>query len=203
MRVYAQLPVFFLLVLMTIYKFVYLLLFLKVIIVALSVFKEIEIFANVLLLVLVIPSLFMGCLAYRETDLRTVFSYTTVMQLGIVLSGCLVQDSQAIQAALIYFMFYCLQMAAVFTILLLVQVRHSITNSLHLCLVRHDNLLYAGGLTILFFSFAGVPPFSGFFLKYFLLLHIYNAGLFSLALAGLVTSFLTAIIYFHLIVQLL
>jgi NADH-quinone oxidoreductase subunit N len=49
---------------------------------------------------------------------------------------------------------------------------------------------------------AGFPPFSGFFLKYFLFLHIYKSGFFVLAVAGILSGYIMSIIYLQLLIEL-
>lgn len=52
-------------------------------------------------------------------------------------------------------------------------------------------------------SLAGLPPFAGFFTKYFLFLSLYHSGNVVLAIAGLASSVLMAIIYLQMTLQLI
>jgi NADH-quinone oxidoreductase subunit N len=54
-------------------------------------------------------------------------------------------------------------------------------------------------LTIVIFSMAGIPPFAGFFGKYFLLLEAYNADLLGLVIFALATSLISAYYYIRII----
>ena len=150
----------------------------------------------------VIPSMFVGCLAYREQDLRKILAYTTVSQMGYVLAGCVSLDKEALKFALFYLLVYSLQVAGLLLIILLLQHKYNFTNLNQLYLVKFFNRRYYAYLLIIFFSFAGIPPFSGFFLKYFLFLHTYNAGLYSVAICGVVSGFATAVVYLQVILQL-
>ena len=145
----------------------------------------------------------MGCLAYREQDLKTLFTYTTISQMGYIMSGVLVQNAEALKLALFYLLMYCFQLVAVFTILLSLQSKYNITNINQVYLIRYYNRFYCYVLVFIFFSFAGLPPLSGFFLKYFLFLHIYSSGFFILAVLGLISGFIMSIIYFQVVIQLL
>ncbi len=55
---------------------------------------------------------------------------------------------------------------------------------------------------ILFSSLAGFPPFAGFFLKYFLFLHVYKAGFFFVALVGVLSGYIMSIIYLQILIEL-
>ncbi len=123
--------------------------------------------------------------------------------MGYIMSGVLVQNSEALKLSLFYLLMYCFQLVAVFIILIGLQVKYNITNLNQLYLIRYYNRFYCYALVFIFFSFAGVPPLSGFFLKYFLFLHIYSSGFFMLAILGLISGFIMAIIYFQVVIQLL
>jgi NADH-quinone oxidoreductase subunit N len=58
-------------------------------------------------------------------------------------------------------------------------------------------LAYA--MTAFMFSFAGVPPFAGFFGKLFVFLPAIHAGFYTLAIIGVLTSVITAYYYLRII----
>jgi NADH-quinone oxidoreductase subunit N len=201
MNIYSQLPILILLILMTVYKIVYFYLFLKLFFYCISLVPLFQFFWAQVSFLFVLPSMFIGCLAYREQDLKTILAYTTVSQMGYVLSGCISFNAEAIKFSLYYLVVYCVHLIALFTILLILQEKYHFTNLNQLYLLRYYNKTYWYLLIIIFFSFAGVPPFSGFFLKYFLFLHVYNAGLFMVALCGILSGFCMALIYLQVIFQ--
>ncbi|NRA98514.1 MAG: NADH-quinone oxidoreductase subunit N, partial [Rhodobacteraceae bacterium] len=59
--------------------------------------------------------------------------------------------------------------------------------------------LRALAMLILLFSLAGVPPFVGFFGKYYVLLAAIDAGLFWLAVLGVIASVIGAFYYLRLV----
>lgn len=201
--IYSQLPFLFLFLLMTVYKVVYFCLFFKLFLGVLSLLPELHSFWTQLMLLCVLPSMFIGCLAYREHDLKKFLAYTTVSQMGYIMAGLLTSNTEAFAYAFYYLFMYCLQMAAVFIIFILLQNRYNFTSINQLYLVRSYNRLYCYILVFIFFSFAGIPPLSGFLLKYFLFLHIYNSGFFIVSVCGLVSGFLMSIIYLQIVLQIL
>jgi NADH-quinone oxidoreductase subunit N len=54
-------------------------------------------------------------------------------------------------------------------------------------------------LAMLMFSLAGVPPLAGFFAKYYVLLAAVDAGLFSLAVIGVLASAVAAYYYLRVV----
>lgn len=188
---------------MTVYKIVYFFLFLKIFVSLLNLVPGLFNFWGSIMWFFIMASLFAGCLAYREQDLKTIFAFTTISQLGYIMAGVVVLNTEALKIAVFYLLMYCLQIAAVFVVLILVQKKYRITNLNQLYLLKYYSPAYCYLLVVIFFSFAGVPPLSGFFLKYFLFVYVYSSGFFIIALGGLIAGFVMAIIYFQMILQLL
>lgn len=201
-NVYAHLPQFFLLILLTFYKIVYSLIFLKLVLTTMDLIPHLQNVWFFSLYVFVIPSLFVGCLAFRTQDLGQVLAYTTVSNLGYVLSGFLVATELSIQYAMIYLVIYCAQLIALFVIFIILHKKHKFSNLNQLYLVKQYSKVYYYSLVCIFFSLAGVPPLAGFFTKYFLFLQIYTSGMYTLAIAGLVSGFIMAIVYLQITLQL-
>jgi len=65
-------------------------------------------------------------------------------------------------------------------------------------LARHNKGL-AFVFSMLMFSMAGIPPLAGFFAKYFVFLAAVNAGLYALAIIGVVTSVVGAYYYLRVV----
>jgi NADH-quinone oxidoreductase subunit N len=65
-------------------------------------------------------------------------------------------------------------------------------------LARHDRLI-AFIFAMLMFSLAGIPPLAGFFAKYFVFAAAVQAGLFTLAIIGVVSSVVGAFYYLRIV----
>ena len=189
-------------VFMTIYKVVYALLFIRLFLNMAAWMPGLQDFWRNSVFLLAVPSMFVGCLAYRSQDLKTILAYTTVSQLGYIVSGIIVPTAAAVQHALIYLLVYCLQISALFIVFLVLQAKYHFTNLNQLFLVKKYNRFYYHLLFVVFLSFAGIPPLGGFFIKYFLFLHIYDGGFYIPAICGLLSGFLMSIIYVQLTLQL-
>jgi NADH-quinone oxidoreductase subunit N len=151
----------------------------------------------------VLPSMFIGCFAYRVQDLKTVLALTTVSQMGYIMSGLIVQSISAGTYSMIYLVTYCFQLFGLLALIILLQNKFDIVNLAQLFLIKRYSSLCYWSLFIIFLSLAGLPPFAGFFTKYFLFLSLYNSGNVVLAMAGLASSVLMAVIYLQMTLQLI
>ncbi len=202
-NVYANLPTIFLLLIMTVYKIVYALLFMRLFLNVLDWMPDLQAFWQNSLFLFVVPSMFVGCLAYRSQDLKTIIAYTTVSQLGYIVAGFTVSNPLAIKYSLIYLFVYSLQLIGIFVIFLILQAKYDFTNLNQLFLVKQYDKFYYYLLFVIFFSLSGIPPLSGFFIKYFLFLQVYKSGFFLVAIFGLISGFIMALIYLQIVLQLM
>jgi NADH-quinone oxidoreductase subunit N len=65
--------------------------------------------------------------------------------------------------------------------------------------IASTNPVMATVLTILLFSLAGIPPLAGFWAKWYVFLAAINAGLYPLAVIGVLTSVVAAFYYLRII----
>jgi multicomponent Na+:H+ antiporter subunit A len=118
-------------------------------------------------------TVFASLLAIRQTDIKQVLAYTTLMALGALTLFIGAGSSDAIKAAMIFLVVHSLYKAALFLMIGIVDHETGTREVAHLRgLARKMPItFFAGALAAL--SMAGIPPFFGFIGKEFL----YKAGL--------------------------
>lgn len=201
-RIYAALPLLFLLFLMTFYKIIYFFIFFKIFNFFFSLIPGYNIF-SLICLVLGISSIFIGCLAYRKQDLKSVLAYTTISQMGYILIG-LSQMSLIIEKFSFFYLFmYAFHLIIIITIFYLLRVKYFFTNLNELFLVKSFNIYYYYILFFCFLSLAGVPPLVGFFMKYYLLVALYQTGYSFIVFFLIIASFIMSIIYLQILLQIM
>lgn len=152
---------------------------------------------------IILPSIFTGCFAFRQKDLKTIFSLLTISQIGVVFSGLIINNIEGLSAAVLYLYIYIFQIVAVFVILLCLKTFINITSSEQLFIVKYYNKAYYYFLILLLFSIAGVPPLGGFYYKYVIFISLFLDGYYLFAIAGLISGFLIAVVYLDIVIGLL
>jgi NADH:ubiquinone oxidoreductase subunit 2 (subunit N) len=136
-QIYTKLPFLFLFILMGVYKIIYILLFIKLFIYILdaAVLLQPSISFNILLFVL--PSMFVGCIAYRAADLKTILAFTTVSQLAYVVAAFAVHDVAAVKYSLLYIIFYICNLSGIFIIFIILQKQFFLVNLNQLFIIKY------------------------------------------------------------------
>ncbi|MDB6454354.1 NADH-quinone oxidoreductase subunit NuoN [Falsirhodobacter sp. 20TX0035] len=153
------------------------------------------------LAVIAVLSIFIGSVAgIGQTDLKRLMAYSSISHMGFALMGLATGTAQGVQAMLIYIAIYVVMSVGTFAFML-TMARDGVSTT------RIDSLsLYARkepgkalALLALFMSMAGVPPFIGFFAKFYVLKAAVDAGLTWLALLGVLGSVVAAYYYLRVV----
>ena len=153
------------------------------------------------LAVIAVLSIFIGSVAgIGQTDLKRLMAYSSISHMGFALMGLATGTAQGVQAMLIYIAIYVVMSVGTFAFML-TMARDGIATT------RIDSLsLYAKkepakalALLALFMSMAGVPPFIGFFAKFYVLKAAVDAGFTWLALLGVLGSVVAAYYYLRVV----
>lgn len=141
--VYSELPTIVLFIVMTVYKAVYVLIFARLFLSVVNMVPELSTFWTESMYLFVLPSMFIGCFAYRVQDIKTMLSLTTVSQMGYIMAGLSAQSQMAGTYSLIYLATYCLQLFGILSLIIILQNRFDIVNAAQLFLIkRYSSLCY-------------------------------------------------------------
>jgi NADH-quinone oxidoreductase subunit N len=139
--------------------------------------------------------------AIAQTNIKRLFAYSTIAHMGYLLLGLLVAGTAGYAASMFYAIVYALMSLGAFGIVMLVAGEGS---------AEADNIddfkglarrrpWFAFVMLVLVFSMAGVPPFAGFWAKWFVLKEVVNAGYIWLAGVAVLFSIIGAYYYLRLI----
>ena len=154
------------------------------------------------LIVLVsIASMLLGSLAaIGQTNIKRLMAYSSIGHMGYALVGLAVGTPEGIRGVMIYMVTYVFMSAGVFACIVSMRRRGRALEQISDLsgLARTDPGL-ALAMTVFMFSMAGIPPFSGFFGKLYVFLPAVQAGFWTLAVIGVLTSVVGAYYYLRVI----
>jgi NADH-quinone oxidoreductase subunit N len=151
-------------------------------------------------------SIFIGTIgAFGSKNLKSIFVYTSISHTGFILLGLLLFTRVAIFVGLYYMIGYFFLMLALCLILMTCDLGNStfVFEDLYdFSNYRALNLSTSVFLVSILFSMAGLPPFLGFFMKFYVFLVLFLSGSLVLIGSGIVLLFfnvLNAYVYIRLI----
>jgi len=153
------------------------------------------------LAVIAVLSIFIGSVAgIGQKDLKRLMAYSSIAHMGFALMGLASGTAEGVQAMLIYTVIYVTMSVGTFAFILSMRRDGVSTTRIDsLSLYARKEPLKALALLALFMSMAGVPPFVGFFAKFYVLKAAVDAGLTWLALLGVLGSVVGAYYYLRIV----
>nr|UGV24149.1 NADH dehydrogenase subunit 2 [Wikstroemia nutans]UGV24160.1 NADH dehydrogenase subunit 2 [Wikstroemia nutans] len=159
---------------------------------------------HLLLEILAILSMILGNLiAITQTSMKRMLAYSSIGQIGYVIIGIIVGDSNGGYASMITYMpFYISMNLGTFACIVLFGLRTGTDNIRDYAGLYTKDPFLALSLALCLLSLGGLPPLAGFFGKLHLFWCGWQAGLYFLVSIGLLTS-VVSIYYYLKIIKLL
>nr|YP_009461600.1 NADH dehydrogenase subunit 2 [Ranunculus reptans]YP_009461616.1 NADH dehydrogenase subunit 2 [Ranunculus reptans]AUT82831.1 NADH dehydrogenase subunit 2 [Ranunculus flammula]AUT82832.1 NADH dehydrogenase subunit 2 [Ranunculus flammula]AUT82916.1 NADH dehydrogenase subunit 2 [Ranunculus reptans]AUT82917.1 NADH dehydrogenase subunit 2 [Ranunculus reptans] len=159
---------------------------------------------HLLLEILAILSMILGNLiAITQTSMKRMLAYSSIGQIGYVIIGIIVGDSNDGYASMItYMLFYISMNLGTFACIVSFGLRTGTDNIRDYAGLYTKDPFLAFSLALCLLSLGGLPPLAGFFGKLHLFWCGWQAGLYFLVSIGLLTS-VVSIYYYLKIIKLL
>lgn len=167
----------------------------------LSAFPEIMHQWQQIVVFLSIASMVLGAFAaIGQSDIKRLMAYSSIGHMGFALVGLATGDKAGAQAVIIYLTIYLVMNLGVFACILSMRRSDGMVEEIdELAGLSRNSPMMAFLLAMLMFSLAGIPPLAGFFAKFYVFLAAINAGLYTLAVIGVLSSVVGAYYYLRII----
>jgi NADH-quinone oxidoreductase subunit N len=148
-----------------------------------------------------IASMVLGAFAaIGQTNIKRLMAYSSIGHIGYALIGLAVGNQVGLESVLIYMMIYVVMNLGVFCCILCMRRRDQMVVEIaDLAGLAKTNGRMALALAIFMFSMAGIPPLAGFFGKLYVFRAAADAGLWTLAIIGLLSSVVAAYYYIRIV----
>jgi NADH-quinone oxidoreductase subunit N len=138
--------------------------------------------------------------AIGQRNFKRLMAYSSIGHMGFALVGLAAGTSEGVQGVLVYIAIYVSMTLGVFAVILSMRRTTGMVESIdQLAGLARTHPTMAFFLAMLLFSMAGVPPLAGFFAKFYVFLAAIKAGLYLLAVLGVVTSVVGAYYYLAIV----
>jgi NADH-quinone oxidoreductase subunit N len=145
--------------------------------------------------------LYGNIVAIAQTKIKRMLAYSSTAHAGYLLLGVAALSSAGATGIAIYSAVYLLMQIAAFGIVAMLEKETGVGLELSDYAGLSKRRPWAAFLlSIIMLSLAGIPPFAGFFGKYYLFLAAINAGMTWLAIVGVISSIIASYFYLRVIV---
>jgi NADH-quinone oxidoreductase subunit N len=151
-----------------------------------------------------IASMALGAFAaIGQKNIKRLMAYSSIGHMGFALVGLAAGTPEGVQGVLIYMSIYVAMTLGTFACILAMRRDGKYVETIaDLAGLSRTHPATAFMLAMLLFSLAGIPPLAGFFAKFYVFLAAIKAGLYVLAVIGVLTSVVGAY-YYLMIVKLM
>jgi NADH-quinone oxidoreductase subunit N len=148
-----------------------------------------------------IASMLLGAFAaIGQRNIKRLMAYSSIGHMGYALIGLAAGTAEGVQGVLLYMAIYITMTLGVFAVILAMRRSTGMVESIdQLAGLARTHPTTAFLLAMLLFSMAGVPPLAGFFAKFYVFLAAIKAGLYVLAVVGVLASVVGAYYYLAII----
>jgi NADH-quinone oxidoreductase subunit N len=137
--------------------------------------------------------------AIGQRNIKRLMAYSSIGHMGFALVGLAAGTSEGVQGVLVYMAIYVAMTLGTFAcIIAMRRSRKAFEDIVDLSGLARTNPAMAFFLAMMLFSMAGVPWLAGFFAKFYVFLAAINAGLFTLAVLGVLASVVSC--YYYLLI---
>ncbi|NVO16468.1 MAG: NADH-quinone oxidoreductase subunit NuoN [Rhodoplanes sp.] len=138
--------------------------------------------------------------AIGQTNIKRLMAYSSIGHMGFALIGLASGTVEGVQGVMIYMTIYVAMTLGTFACIIAMKREEGpVENIADLAGLARTKPGVAFLLAMLMFSLAGIPPLAGFFAKFYVFLAAVNAGLYALAVIGVVTSVVGAYYYLAIV----
>ncbi|RIK88372.1 MAG: NADH-quinone oxidoreductase subunit NuoN [Hyphomicrobiales bacterium] len=148
-----------------------------------------------------IASMVLGAFAaIGQRNIKRLMAYSSIGHMGYALVGLAANSEAGVRGVVIYMLIYLVMTLGTFAFILAMRRKEGNVESIDdLSGLSSTNPVMATILTLLMFSLAGIPPLAGFFGKWYVFLAAMDAGLYTLAVIGVLASVVGAYYYIRIV----
>jgi NADH-quinone oxidoreductase subunit N len=158
--------------------------------VAIVAFPTVAVQWQQILVFVAIASMVLGAFAaIGQRNIKRLMAYSSIGHMGYALVGLAAGTQEGVQGVVVYMAIYVAMTLGTFACILSMRRGNAMVEEIaDLKGLARTNPAMAFFLAMLLFSMAGVPPLAGFFAKFYVFLAAIKAGLYALAVIGVLAS---------------
>lgn len=136
--------------------------------------------------------------AIRQQNLKRFMAFSAISQAGYIMLGIIGGTAMGMASLVYYVLVYLVANLGAFTVIAIIEQRSGKVEMNDYNGLYRTNPKLAFLMTLSLFSLAGIPPFAGFFSKFFIFMAAFNSGFHLLVFIALVNTVIS--LYYYLLI---
>jgi NADH-quinone oxidoreductase subunit N len=159
----------------------------------------IVIWQELLHIVIIVTITMANLFAVRQKNIKRFFAFSSISQAGYIMLGVIGGDAVGMTSLVFYMLVYLVANLAIFGIISVIEQKAN-----GKVYIDDYNGLYKTNpkltlvMTLALFSLGGIPPFAGFFSKFFIFMAAFGAGFQALVFIALINTVIS--LYYYLLI---
>ena len=137
--------------------------------------------------------------ALRQQNLKRLMAFSSISQAGYIMLGVISGSAQGMTSLVYYVLIYMFANLAVFTVITIVALRAGKFTLEDYNGLYTTNPKLAFLMTLALFSLAGIPPFAGFFSKFFIFAAAFEGGFQLVVFIALINTIISLYYYLKIV----
>lgn len=150
---------------------------------------------GIIVLTITIANLF----AIRQQNMKRFLAFSSISQAGYILLGVMNGESAGLSALVYYILIYMFSNLGAFGVISVIEERTGKINIKDYTGLVKTNPKLSYALMLSLFSLAGIPPFAGFFSKYFIFSAAFQKGFYLLVAIALLNTIVALYYYLRVV----
>ncbi|MCH7931449.1 MAG: NADH-quinone oxidoreductase subunit N, partial [Proteobacteria bacterium] len=148
-----------------------------------------------------VASMLLGSFAaLAQTNIKRLMAYSSIGHIGFALLGLAAGTTEGVRGVILYMAIYLVMNVGCWGCILAMRRQERMVEGIDdLAGLARTNPLMALAMGIFMFSMAGIPPLAGFFAKLYVFLAVIEAGMYTLAVIGVLSSVVAAVYYLRIV----
>lgn len=159
-----------------------------------------EVWQNILYALIILTITLGNLFAIRQKDLKRFLAFSSVSQAGYIMLGIMAYSAQGVTALVYYVLVYIFSNLAAFGVIAAIEHKTGKVSMDDYNGLYKTNPKLSLTMMLAMFSLAGIPPFAGFFSKFFIFASAVSSGFYILVFIALLNTIIS-LFYYLLVVK--
>jgi NADH-quinone oxidoreductase subunit N len=154
-----------------------------------------------ILIFMSLASMILGAVAaIGQTNIKRLIAYSSIGHIGFALAGISTGTTGGYSSTITYISIYVVMNLGIFSCIFFMKKEGKFCENINdLSGISKKQPLLSLSLLIILFSLAGIPPFAGFFAKFYVFMAVIENKMYTLAIIGLLSTVISAFYYLKII----